>query len=65
MDEYNLLNSLIHRLSESDAFSEEIIDKLFKELEEANKDGRLDKDLNYASEYIMFLETEILFRGIE
>ena len=65
MDEYNLLNNLIHRLSDSDAFSEEIIDKLFKELEEANKDGRLDKDLNYASEYIMCLEMELLFRYIE
>ena len=56
MDEYDLLHGLIRRLSKSDAFSEEIIYKLFEDLEEASKDGRLDPDLNYASEYFMFLD---------
>lgn len=56
MDEYDLLYGLIRRLSKSDAFSEEIIYKLFEDLEEASNDGRLDRDLNYASEYFMFLD---------
>ncbi len=60
MNEYELLYSLIRRLSKSDAFSKETIYKLFEDLEEAYMDGRVDTFLNYASEDFMFLNWEMI-----
>lgn len=59
MDEYTFFRILIHTLYRSDVFTNELIFKLSEELEDAYKDGRLDKDLDLDLENTLFTELEL------
>ena len=56
MNEYNLFSSMIDKFEDSGAFSEKVIDLLKEELEQANTDGKLDDDPNYAPDEILLCE---------